>query len=100
MSQQDYTVIMQTISGNLTEGTPPPAKRPVVSGKTEKPATKQDQQRLLPESSKTKIQAEGGGLVMGGTSESVDHQRIVFQFKMDDIDTRLYFGETGLEVWI
>lgn len=94
---------MLTLSGNLAEGTPPRARRPTVSttsGKVEKLAeTKNQPQRLTSVSSppaEIRANVDEGGLTMD--KPKIDHRRIIFQFKMDEIDMRLYEGETGLEV--
>jgi hypothetical protein len=65
MSQQDYTVIMQTLSGNLSEGTPPRAKRPqatTTSGKVEKAeiGRQQSQPQRLTIPNSQKIKGLGG----------------------------------------
>lgn len=108
LSQQDYSVIMQTLSGNLSEGKPPPPpKKPAnVVPKTEKPPSDERKQsraqRHLSVASPrlyeraTSYVHEEGGITMGKPQK--DHQRIVFNFKMDDIDMRLYEGNSGFEV--
>lgn len=101
---------MQTLSGNLAEGTPPRPKPRTASttttqGKVEKPLeTKSQPQRLAsvagPPAELRNVRSLqdplDGGLTMG--KPTVDYRRIVFQFRMDEIDMRLYEGETGLEV--
>ncbi|KAI6171306.1 hypothetical protein M3Y97_01056900 [Aphelenchoides bicaudatus] len=115
LSQQDYAVIMQTLSGNLAEGKPPPAKRPApTSAKTEQPTDTIDMrkpsrsQRLLSTVSPPTLagamsappvmvgrSGDDGGLSMD--RKRADYQRIVFNFQMDEIDMRLYEGDTGLD---
>jgi hypothetical protein len=93
MSQQDYAVVMQTLTGNLSEGTPPRAKRPVVSGNVEKAQTKKSNILQVP-SSLDQMKPKSSTAMKTDS----DCKRIVFQFKMDEIDMSLYSGETGLEV--
>ncbi|KAI6181597.1 Vacuolar protein sorting-associated protein 13C [Aphelenchoides besseyi] len=101
MSKQDYAVIMQTVSGNLSEGTPPRPHQINVTAKTEKPADEKDMGRLRTRSSMnvqiSKAKSEEGGLTLKSDKKETDYKRIVFQFKMDVIDICLYNGETGLE---
>lgn len=96
MSQQDYAVVMQTLTGNLSEGTPPRAKRPVVSGNVEKAQTKKSNILQVP-SSLDQMKPKSSAVIEPKKTDS-DCKRIVFQFKMDEIDMSLYSGETGLEV--
>ncbi|KAI6240270.1 Vacuolar protein sorting-associated protein 13C [Aphelenchoides fujianensis] len=121
MSKQDYANIMQTLSGNLAEGTPP---RPQINtaassggaskggsgdksggGEREEgggvklrslksataPAT------LSTRSETTALAPTPGREANAGVDERKDERRIVFQFKMDEIDICLYAGDTGLE---
>jgi hypothetical protein len=45
----------------------------------------------------TSVLGEGG---LSMDKPKVDYKKIVFQFRMDEIDMRLYEGNTGLEVRI
>ncbi|CAD5206105.1 unnamed protein product [Bursaphelenchus okinawaensis] len=96
MAQQDYALVMHTLAGNLAEGSPPPPKKPVQVGHVE-------------EAEDEMVEKPGGGVVGADKDkktegekkeekkDKTDYKRIVFQFQMDEIDARLYTGDSGLE---
>lgn len=108
---------MQTLSGNLAEGKPLPAKRTVPTpARTEAPSdadirkpsrSQRLQSTVSPPTlagalsappalqARPSLLGDDEGLSMD--KKKTDHQRIVFNFKMDEIDMRLYEGKTGLE---
>uniref|UniRef100_A0A8R1EAV7 VPS13-like middle region domain-containing protein n=1 Tax=Caenorhabditis japonica TaxID=281687 RepID=A0A8R1EAV7_CAEJA len=89
MSDVDYKTLMQTLSGNLSEGAdlavppPPPPPAPAV----EAPATSSSPP------SKEKEQKKDREANAGPPAVEKSHTRIVFQFVLDKISAVLYEGE-------
>uniref|UniRef100_A0A914WWB3 Uncharacterized protein n=1 Tax=Plectus sambesii TaxID=2011161 RepID=A0A914WWB3_9BILA len=90
LSQEDYTMIMHILSGNLAEGPAPPARKP------------------LPQSTdlkKEELEETNEMVVMADTHASPDQSpqdlgpstRITFHFKMDGITANLYSGSSNLD---
>uniref|UniRef100_A0A914DD96 Vacuolar protein sorting-associated protein 13 n=1 Tax=Acrobeloides nanus TaxID=290746 RepID=A0A914DD96_9BILA len=97
LSQQDYATMMQTLSGNLTEGPPPRPGRATTSTTNE---VKEETAQAPTESADAgkKVQPitapEDRPLEMKPIS---DEKRLIFQFKMDAISAALYSGENGFD---
>jgi hypothetical protein len=67
-----------------------------VSGNVEKAQTRKSNVLQVP-SSLDQMKPKSSTVIEPKKTDS-DCKRIVFQFKMDEIDMSLYSGETGLEV--
>ncbi|KAI6203695.1 Vacuolar protein sorting-associated protein 13C [Aphelenchoides besseyi] len=98
LSKQDYAVVMQTVSGNLSEGTPQRPRKLYPTGKTKK-RIDEKYGKLGRRSSVNllKKQSDVNLATPKRKKNATDHRRIVFQFNMDVIDLCLYNGSSGLE---
>ena len=93
MSQLDYILIMHTLAGNLTEGTPPPPAKPLP------PPPRMGDAATNNAEQKKKSVVDRKKSTIDGTREQQPGKakRIVFKFTMDDINTALYSSSTGLQ---
>ncbi|KAE9550830.1 hypothetical protein FO519_005958 [Halicephalobus sp. NKZ332] len=91
MSQLDYTLIMHTLAGNLTEGTPPPPAKPLP------PPPRMGDANLNSAEPKKKTPTDRKKSTIDVGEKPGKAKRIVFKFAMDDINTALYSGNTGLQ---
>ncbi|KAI6208431.1 Vacuolar protein sorting-associated protein 13C [Aphelenchoides besseyi] len=98
LSKQDYAVIMQTVSGNLSEGTPQRPRKFHPTGKTKKRIDeKYGKLGIRPSVNLLKKQSDVNLATSKRKKNAIDHRRFVFQFNMDVIDLCLYNGSSGLE---
>uniref|UniRef100_A0A7E4VBS0 VPS13_mid_rpt domain-containing protein n=1 Tax=Panagrellus redivivus TaxID=6233 RepID=A0A7E4VBS0_PANRE len=99
MTQNDYTLIMHTLAGNLAEGTPPPAAAPLPPPKPKDRVADANDDPPLPKKStveKVKKGEAGDNADAASPAPPTSAKRIVFKFVMDNITAGLYSGSSGL----